>query len=182
MFIHLGRCVLLMLLGCGLLTHTLASGPTFKLREFTTGTDASLRGVEVAGKKEAWVSGSGGTVMRTTDAGKSWERIQVPDANELDFRDIEITMPGTVLLMAAGPGNASKLLRSVDAGKSWEVVLQNSKPEGFFDGMAFDLISLSRSKDEALNLPFLLTQSLFKRFSTRSQILSSPILLPPPSA
>ena len=138
MFIHLGRCGLLMLLGCGVLTHALASGPIFKLRELTTGTDASLRGVEVAGKKEAWVSGSGGTVMRTIDAGKSWERIQVADADELDFRDIEIPMPGTVLLMAAGPGNASKLLRSIDAGESWEVVLQNSKPEGFFDGMAFD--------------------------------------------
>lgn len=109
-----------------------------KLSELTTGTDASLRGLAIAGKDEAWVSGTAGTVMRTMDAGKSWRRVRVPEAEELDFRDVEIPSPGTVLLMAAGPGSASKLLRSVDSGKSWKVVLQNSKPEGFFDGMDFD--------------------------------------------
>ncbi len=138
MFIHSVRFGVLVLFGVGLLTHALASTPALKLRESTTGTEASLRGVAVAGKEEAWVSGSEGTVMRTTDAGKSWERVRVPDADELDFRDVEIPRPGTVLLMAAGPGKASKLLRSVDSGKSWKVVLQNSKPDGFFDGMDFD--------------------------------------------
>jgi len=138
MFIHSVRCGLLILLCGGLVTQASASTPTIKLRELTTGTNASLRGVAVAGKEEAWVSGSAGTVMRTTDAGKSWERIRVPDADELDFRDVEIPAAGIVLLMAAGPGRASKLLRSVDSGKSWKVVLQNSKPDGFFDGMDFD--------------------------------------------
>ncbi len=138
MFMHSVRCGLLVLLGCGSLSQALASTPTLKLREFATGTEASLRGVAVAGKNEAWVSGSAGTVMRTIDAGKNWERIRVPEAAELDFRDVEIPTSGTVLLMAAGPGRASKLLRSVDSGKSWKVVLQNSKPEGFFDGMDFD--------------------------------------------
>ncbi len=137
-FMNSLRFGVLVLFGCGLLTHALASRPTLKLRESTTGMEASLRGVAVAGKDEAWVSGSEGTVMRTNDAGKSWERVRVPDADELDFRDVEIPRPGTVLLMAAGPGKASKLLRSVDSGKSWKVVLQNSKPDGFFDGMDFD--------------------------------------------
>ncbi|MDA7492560.1 hypothetical protein N9222_02185 [Pseudomonadales bacterium] len=138
MFIHSVRFGVMVLIGCGLLNHVLASTPAPKLRELTTGTEASLRGVAVAGKKEAWVSGSAGTVMRTTDAGKSWDRVRVPDADELDFRDVEIPTPGTILLMAAGPGKASKLVRSVDSGKSWKVVLQNTNPEGFFDGMDFD--------------------------------------------
>ena len=138
MFMHSVRCVALVWVSCGISTHVIATTPETKVRELTTGTEASLRGVAVAGEKEAWVSGSAGTVMRTTDAGKSWFRVPVPDSDELDFRDVEILASGTALLMAAGPGRASKLMRSVDSGKSWTVVLQNTNPDGFFDGMDFD--------------------------------------------
>ena len=102
MFMHSVRCVALVWVSCGISTHVIATTPETKVRELTTGTEASLRGVAVAGEKEAWVSGSAGTVMRTTDAGKSWFRVPVPDSDELDFRDVEIPASGTVLLMAAG--------------------------------------------------------------------------------
>lgn len=138
MFIHSVRCCWLLLCCLPLLPTAVANTRTVQLREATTGTEASLRGVAVVGKNEAWVTGSKGTVMRTLDAGKTWIRISVPNSDELDFRDVEIPVAGTVLLMAAGPGKASKLLRSVDAGKSWELVLQNLNPDGFFDGMDFD--------------------------------------------
>ena len=138
MFMFSMRSLLLALWSVWLLSHGVANAQKLQLHETTTGTEASLRGVAVAGKNEAWVSGSGGTVMRTVDAGATWKRIEVPDSAELDFRDVEIPGPGTVLLMAAGPGKASKLFRSVDSGKSWKLVLQNTNPVGFFDGMDFD--------------------------------------------
>ncbi len=121
-----------------LLLPVLAHAQQVNLRESNTDTMASLRGVAVAGKNEAWVTGSAGSVMRTSDSGRTWQRIDVPGSAELDFRDVEIPATDSVLLMAAGPGSASQVLRSSDAGKTWKVVLQNTNPQGFFDGMDFD--------------------------------------------
>ena len=138
MFNH-SRCILFWVVACSWqLTSEAADTGTLEIRELTTGSDASLRGSAVAGKDEAWVTGSKGTVLRTVDGGNTWGRVDVPDADELDFRDVEILADGSVLLMAAGPAEASKLYRSVDSGVTWKVVLRNREPKGFFDGMAFD--------------------------------------------
>ncbi|OYP34128.1 WD40/YVTN/BNR-like repeat-containing protein [Rhodopirellula sp. MGV] len=112
------------------------------LRPLTSGVDASFRGMAMHGAREAWLGGTGGTVIRTTDAGQTWQQITVPDTSATDsekpdFRDIEILPDGTVLLMSIGAGSASKIFRSEDNGQTWQTVLVNSDPQGFFDGMAF---------------------------------------------
>ncbi len=99
--------------------------------------DASFRGLAVRNEREAWVTGSQGTVIRTSDAGRTWRRIVVPDSDQLDFRDVEVLPAGTVVLMGAGSGRMSRVLRSTDSGATWRTVLVNGKPEGFFDGLAF---------------------------------------------
>lgn len=100
-------------------------------------TDASLRGVDVWGDSIVWASGSGGIVLKSDDAGRNWQRIAVPDAEELDFRDIEILTPSTVLLMSAGNGDASRIYRTADGGGTWELVLQNTEEKAFFNSFAF---------------------------------------------
>lgn len=102
-----------------------------------SGVDSSFRGMAIRDHREAWIAGSKGMVIRTTDSGNTWQRIIVPDTNELDFRDVELLRDGSVILMSAGEGNASRLFRSIDDGKTWRTVLANSDPKGFFDGMAF---------------------------------------------
>ena len=52
-------------------------------------TTASFRGLSVVNEKIAWASGTGGTVIRTIDGGRTWDVITVPGAEKLDFRDIE---------------------------------------------------------------------------------------------
>ena len=52
-------------------------------------TTARLRGVSAVDGQVAWASGTGGTVLRTVDGGETWDRRLVPDADGLDFRDIE---------------------------------------------------------------------------------------------
>ena len=52
-------------------------------------TKASLRGLSVVNEKVIWASGTGGTVIRTIDGGKSWKVMAVPGAEKLDFRDVE---------------------------------------------------------------------------------------------
>ncbi|MFL6373085.1 MAG: oxidoreductase, partial [Pyrinomonadaceae bacterium] len=55
----------------------------------TVNTTASFRGLAVVNEKIVWASGTGGTVIRTIDGGKTWNVIIVPGAEKLDFRDIE---------------------------------------------------------------------------------------------
>lgn len=104
--------------------------------ELPSGTSASFRGIDVVSEHEVWISGSDGTVLRSLDAGQTVTRIAVPDAAELDFRDIEVLPDGSIILMSIGNGESSKLLRSIDEGKSWTVVLQNHDADAFFDGIA----------------------------------------------
>ena len=54
-----------------------------------SGTTARLRGLSVVDERVAWAGGAGGTVLRTVDGGRTWQRRVVPDAEGLDFRDIE---------------------------------------------------------------------------------------------
>jgi len=45
-----------------------------------------------------WVSGTEGTVLRTTDGGKSWDALKVPKADTLDFRGIRAFDAETAVL------------------------------------------------------------------------------------
>ncbi len=120
--------------------------PDVELTAVASGTDASFRGVAVRGPLEAWVTGSGATVLRTRNGGQSFERVGVPYRIETsadgqpvipDFRDVELLPDGGILLMSVGTGPASKVLRSGDDGRTWTAVLVNSEAGGFFDGMCF---------------------------------------------
>jgi len=103
-----------------------------------SGVDVRLRGISAVDSDTAWASGRDGTVLRTRDGGGSWERIVVPGAESLDFRDVEAFDGMTAVLLAIGPGEASRVYRTGDGGKSWQLALQNHDPRGFFDCMAFD--------------------------------------------
>lgn len=133
-----GTLVLILLL-TGIADHSVAQQQrnAISITPLVSGVDASFRGLAVRNSREAWIAGSNGTVIRTRDSGHSWQRVTIPDADELDFRDVELLRDGTVLLMSVGAGSASRVLRSVDGGETWRTVLVNSEPHGFFDGMSF---------------------------------------------
>ncbi len=61
--------------------------PSWELKD--TGVQARLRGLDVVTSKVVWASGSEGTVIRTTDGGRSWSSVGPPDTAALQFRDIE---------------------------------------------------------------------------------------------
>lgn len=102
-----------------------------------SGSTAELRGLSVLAAKRAWASGSGGTILRTQDGG-TWEKLPAPKGGEaLDFRDIEALDASTVVLMSAGPGDASRIFRSTDAGSTWKPAHTNPDKDGFYDAIAF---------------------------------------------
>ena len=100
-------------------------------------TTESLRGVSVISRDIAWASGTHGTYLRTTDAGRTWTPAQVPDAAALDFRAVVAFSADEAFLMSAGPGDQSRIYHTADAGQHWQVQFTNANPKGFFDSMAF---------------------------------------------
>ena len=100
-------------------------------------TTENLRGISVLSNQVAWSSGTHGTYLRTTDGGASWHTAQVPNAEALDFRDVEAFSVDLAYLLSAGPGEQSRIYKTTDAGKTWALQFTNKNPKGFFDCMAF---------------------------------------------
>jgi len=103
----------------------------------TSGSEAELRGISAIGANVAWASGAKGTVLRTLDGGKTWRRLPVPDADALDFRDIQAFDASTAIIMSAGPGEASRMYRTKDGGATWQQLIANPDKTGFWDAIAF---------------------------------------------
>jgi photosystem II stability/assembly factor-like uncharacterized protein len=104
---------------------------------FDAGTDASFRGLDVESEEIVWASGTGGTVIRTIDGGKTWSVFKVPGAEELDFRDIEGFGAKTAYVLSIGNGEASRIYKTSDGGETWELQFKNSIENAFFDSIAF---------------------------------------------
>lgn len=99
-------------------------------------TDASFRGLSVVNRSVVWASGTRGTVIRTTDGGKSWDLTTVPGAERLDFRDIEAFDANTAYVLSIGNGESSRIYKTTDGGKTWKEQFLNKDPKKFFDALA----------------------------------------------
>ena len=82
----------------------------------TSGTTARLRGLCVVDERVVWASGAGGTVLRTTDGGTTWEKKPIKGAEALDFRDIEAFDVRTAYALSIGEGNMSRIYKTEDGG------------------------------------------------------------------
>jgi photosystem II stability/assembly factor-like uncharacterized protein len=100
-------------------------------------TTENLRGVTAVSQNVAWASGTHGTYLRTTDAGRTWTPAQVPGAESLDFRAVVAFSATEAFLMSAGPGDQSRIYHTADAGQHWQLQFTNPDPTGFFDSMVF---------------------------------------------
>jgi len=99
--------------------------------------DSNLRGVSALNDHIVLVSGSKGTVARTIDGGKTWQRLTPPQGAEaFDFRDIEAFSAEAAYLMSSGPGEQSRIWKTTDGGKSWRQQYTNKSPDFFLDSLA----------------------------------------------
>jgi hypothetical protein len=110
-----------------------------------SGTDAGLRGIYSVDGTVAWASGTEGTVLKTTDGGAHWQQCALPDTDAdgitLDFRGIQAWDADTAIVMASGPGDASRLYKTSDGCASWDLLLKNpDPPDGFFDSFWFNTV------------------------------------------
>ena len=69
--------------------------------------------------------------------GPGWDRLVVPDADSLDFRDVHAFDAQRAVILAIGPGDRSRIYETRDAGATWALRFRNERKEAFFDCLAF---------------------------------------------
>ena len=102
-----------------------------------SGVEVLLQAVSPVNERVVWVSGHGGTWLRTLDGGASWSGGIVPDADTLQFRDVHAISADVAWLLAAGPAQMSRIYHTDDGGESWQIQWVNEEPDGFYDCLSF---------------------------------------------
>jgi photosystem II stability/assembly factor-like uncharacterized protein len=115
-------------------------GPTVTPQ--VSGTTNRLQAVSAVNDRIVWASGLGGTFVRTTDGGRTWQAGVVPGGEELQFRDVEAVSDRVAYLLAAGTGTDSRIYKTTNGGQTWTLQFQNQDPNAFYD--CFDFWSPDR--------------------------------------
>ncbi|KAH7324180.1 oxidoreductase [Stachybotrys elegans] len=106
-----------------------------------TGTRAQFRGLAPVSDQIAWVAGSQGTVLRTTDGGATWQSVG-PELSEedqtLEFRDIQAWSTTEAVILSIGEGTDSRVYTTSDGGESWTQTFANQEPTAFYNCIAFE--------------------------------------------
>lgn len=149
--------IALLLLACAA-RATAESASVWQMQ--TSGTTASLRGIQALSEEVAWASGTGGTVLRTLDGGAHWLPCAVPDAESdgktLDFRGVQAWDAETAIVMASGPGGKSRLYKTSDGCRTWKLLLKNPDKEGFWDAIRFDSLNEGTLLGDPVNGAFVM--------------------------
>jgi Photosynthesis system II assembly factor YCF48 len=116
------------------LMHTIGMAQSIVVMD-SSQRNVSFRGLSVVNDSVAWVSGSRGTIGRSTNGGQHWQWLRPKGFEQRDFRDIEGFDAQTAVAMAVdSPGI---ILRTSDGGQSWQTVYRSDLPGMFLDAMAF---------------------------------------------
>jgi photosystem II stability/assembly factor-like uncharacterized protein len=108
-----------------------------KWQPVPTGSTQQFRGLDAVSKRVAWVGGSVGQVLRTTDGGRTWQDVSPPGSTGLLFRDVEAQSAYKASVLAIGEGDASRIYTTFDGGRHWTLAFVNDDPAAFYDCMAF---------------------------------------------
>jgi photosystem II stability/assembly factor-like uncharacterized protein len=98
-------------------------------------TDVELRGLSVVSPNVVWASGQRGTVIRTTNGGRTWSRDTIPGAAGLDLRAITATSP--LIAHAISIGDSSRIYSTADGGRTWRLRWSATRKGTFLDAIRF---------------------------------------------
>src|SRR5262249_25227017 len=117
---------------CGAAMIALGAVVALQWTPQTSGVTSSLRGVSAVNDRVAWASGSGATVLHTTDGGTTWTKLSVT-TDRVDFRDIDAIDERTAYVLSIGAGATSRIYKTSDAGEHWDLQFANQDPKVFLD-------------------------------------------------
>lgn len=100
---------------------------------------ATFRAIDRLGGYNVWVSGSKGSILKSTDGGIAWKNVCPSKFKDYDFRGIAVLNKNEILAMSAGDGSEGKAfcIKSIDGGQTWDVVLVKKGKGVFFDTIKF---------------------------------------------
>lgn len=106
-----------------------------------TNSRQQLRGLSPVSNKVVWVSGTNGTVLKTTNGGATWSSVGPflsTNDSALEFRDIQAWSADRAVVLSIGEATDSRIYLTEDGGKSWAVAFTNEEPTAFYDCIAFE--------------------------------------------
>ncbi|KAF9691228.1 hypothetical protein EKO04_010840 [Ascochyta lentis] len=120
-----------------------SSNPSYLQWELKpTNSTQQFRGLSPVSERTVWISGTNGTVLRTTNGGSSWSNVSPPllpeNSTAFQFRDIEAFSEKSAVILSIGEGNASRIYQTLNGGKSWKATFVNAEATAFYDCMAFE--------------------------------------------
>lgn len=125
---------------------------------YTNSGGGELRGLSAVSDQVVWASGARGTVVRSTDGGRTWSTDTVPGATTLDFRSIHAHNDGAAFIASAGEAEKGQanVFATGDAGKHWNLAFSTDRKGIFLDALTFwdvqNGIALSDPVDGAFGL------------------------------
>lgn len=123
----------LVLVACTLFHHLSIAQQLPTVTVIADSINASFRGLSVPSDDVIWVSGSNGTVGRSTDAGKTWKWIIVAGFEKRDFRDIEAFDSLTAIIIAVD--NPAAILKTKNGGQNWTINYGKTAEGMFLDAL-----------------------------------------------
>lgn len=130
---------------------------TFQWEALSEVTTAHLRGLFAVNDQIVWASGQKGTFLKTTDGGKTWISDTIPQATQLDFRDIHAFDAQTALVLSAG--DDARIYKTKDGGKTWQLTYQNTQKGIFFDGFDFSTATTGMAYSDPIDGKLVLIQT-----------------------
>jgi len=111
--------------------------PAPRITPVVSGVSPLLQAVHAAGDSVLWAAGHRGVVLRSRDAGRSWERLMTPSGDSLEYRDVHGFGADTAFILSAGAGSKSRIYRTVNGGRDWILQFVNSDSAAFYDCFSF---------------------------------------------
>jgi hypothetical protein len=89
-----------------------------------SGVKADLHAMAFVSRSVGWVVGEHGTVLRTENGGRSWQKIPFPNTEDL----VHVRANGAEALQVVT--RDGRVFNSSDGGKVWRAVPRKARPEG----------------------------------------------------